>query len=276
MFQVRIAKAILVAIVAGWAGFGLADEAGPAGTNGLWFPVGEKLTYQVYWGVIRVGLAEFSTGWRVGSNGTSNIVIRARAKTSGMVNRIFPVDDDVESEVDPATFLPVRFTQILNEGRHHRHDIFTFDYSNRVAVWEAPLKKRTKVVPIGADTRDILTFIYFMRSKGYEVGRAETFQVVTNSKVYDLFVKGIRLETLELGDFGSMECLMVEPRAKFGEIFQRRGQAWLWFSQDERRVCVRMAAKVPVASVKCVLIGVDGPESDAWPVAMTGTPRVDG
>ena len=61
-----------------------------------------------------------------------------------------------------------------------------------------------------------------------------------------------------------VECLEVEPEAKFGGIFNRKGKVKLWFSRDDRRLCAKMTGKVPLAKVKAVLIEVVGPGDDNW------------
>ena len=65
----------------------------------LWFPVGEKLTYKLYWGIIPVGSAEFDSRW-VMHDGKPRLSLQLRARTNKVVKRLFPVDDRIESIVD--------------------------------------------------------------------------------------------------------------------------------------------------------------------------------
>lgn len=237
-----------------------------AATNELWFPVGEQLTYRLYWGVIPVGNCEITTRW-VDYKGRQVLSIKAVARTTAVVSKIYPVDDSIESLINPVTFLPEQYTQILHEGRHVRNDLLTFDRERGVAVWKSAKSSETNEtmeIKIEAGTRDVLCLSYFMRAKGLAVGQTENFRVLVDDKIYDLSVKGLGYEDMEVKDFGKVKCLTVEPMAKFGAIFVRKGRVTLWFSEDSRRICTRMAGKLSVASLKAILTGVGGPGDDAW------------
>lgn len=233
------------------------------GTNTFCFPVGEVLIYDLYWGIIPVGTAEISSEM-VETNGAKFLVLKAKAKTNYVVAKLYPVDDYVESTVDPATFLPVRYTQRLREGRHKRDDEIVFDHKKKTAHWEKAGGTNKMDIAINEDTRDVLSLYYFARSKPYKKGEKEKFAVVVDNKLYDLDLDGIGEENMSVGDYGKMKCMQVEPKAKFGAIFVRKGKVNLWFSSDKRQVCVRMVGKVPVANVRAVLAEVSGPGDDLW------------
>ncbi len=228
------------------------------------FPVGETLEYKLYWGILPVGKAEFQTFWDT-RGGRDVVVIRATARTTAVMAAIYPVEDVIESTVDPATLLPISYTQKLREGRHKRDDEVLFYHDKGIAVWNKSGKKdKTKTIDIDGETRDVLALTYKMRGGAFAVGSNETFKVLVDDKLYDLAVEGIEKEKRKVGDYGEIECLEVEPKASFGEIFVRKGKVRLWFSEDERRVCVRMTGKVPLANVKAVLKRVQGPGDDFW------------
>lgn len=228
------------------------------------FPVGEKLEYKLYWGIIPVGRAEFQTFWDT-LDGKTVIVIRATARTTAVVAAIYPVEDLVQSVVDPETLLPIKYTQKLREGRHKRDDEVIFKHNEGIAVWNKIGKKdESKTIKIDKNTRDVLALTYKMRGGKFDVGSSEKFKVLVDDKLYDLSVKGVDKEKRKVADYGKIETLEVIPSAKFGEIFVRKGKVRLWFSEDERRVCVRMTAKVPLAHVKAVLKKVSGPGDDFW------------
>ncbi|OGV65406.1 MAG: hypothetical protein A2283_01605 [Lentisphaerae bacterium RIFOXYA12_FULL_48_11] len=244
-------------------------------TNDLWFPVGEKLIYRLYWGIIPVGTCEMSTQW-IEVEGKRLLSIRAIARTTSVVSKIYPVDDYVETQVNPETFLPVEYIQKLREGRHIRDDIVKFNHKEGIAVWKsakARAAKVTKEIKIETDTRDVLCLAYYMRSKGLAVGQEEKFKVIVDDKIYDLQVKGLGYETMDVDDFEDVKCLVVEPTAAFGGIFVRKGRVTLWFSEDMRRICTRMTGKLSVANLKAVLMNVDGPGDDIWSGKFTKTAK---
>lgn len=237
----------------------------PAETNAadLWFPVGEVLEYRVYWGIIPVGRSRIWSDWHE-EDERRYIVLRMTTKSFSVVSRIYPVDDFVESIVDPDTFLTLRYRQQLNEGKHHRDELWFFDHANKIATRHDYRTGVTNTVEIGSDTRDILTFVYYLRKDGLQPGEENASRVVVEEKVYDLHIKSVKTQYLRMPMVGKVKTLKIEPAAKFGEIFVHKGRMWIWISDDERRVGLQMKINVPVASVRTVLTGVSGPGDDKW------------
>lgn len=241
-------------------------SASPLFSADLWFPVGERMEYNLYWGIIPVGRAEFQTMWDT-VDGRAVVVIRATARTTAVVAAIYPVEDVIESTVDAETFLPIKYTQKLREGRHVRDDEVIFDHAAGWATWRKSgetSEKKTKKIKIDKDTRDVLSLTYLMRGGTFEVEEKRQFKVLVDDKLYALSLEGIKKESQDVADYGKMDCLELEPKAAFGGIFVRKGKVRLWFSLDDRKVCVRMTGKVPLADVKAVLQKVTGPGGDFW------------
>lgn len=232
-------------------------------TNELWFPVGEELEYTLYWGILPVGEARVTSGW-MEEDGKRLVVLRLTAQTGPIVSRIYPVKDVAESVVDPGTFLPVRFTQKISEGKKVRNDTIVFNHTGLVAACFFSSGNVTTNMPIEADTRDLISFVYYMRSKGFDAGNTEKFKVLVDDDIYEMSVTGLEKEDIFLSHFGYVRCLELEPQAKFGELFVRKGKLNVWFSDDARKVCCMLVGVVPVANVKAMLQGVKGPGGDFW------------
>ena len=116
----------------------------------LWFPVGEVLTFRLYWGFIPVGHAEFSSSWMM-EGGKRFLRLQAWARSNRVLRKIYPVDDYIESVLDPETFLPVRYQQRLNEGRRLRHDYIAFDHAGGKAVCTSAVKNKEETISIDTD-----------------------------------------------------------------------------------------------------------------------------
>jgi hypothetical protein len=61
-----------------------------------------------------------------------------------------------------------------------------------------------------------------------------------------------------------VDVTRIEPEAAFNGLFMRKGKITVWVSRDDRRVCTRVDAEVPVANIHIVLDKVLGPGDDAW------------
>lgn len=236
-----------------------------AETNGLWFPVGEELVYNGYWGLLTVGEAKVWTEW-IEEDGRRLLAIKFIAQSSQVISALYHVNDSLESIVDPVTFLPVRFTQNIREGKKIRDDTITFDHKAGKAHWKSARAASTnapRVIAIDPDTRDVLSFMYFMRARGVDIGTTNTYRLLFDAKMYTLTVTGRQYEDVYLSHFGDVRCLELEPKAKFGEVF-KKGSVNMWISDDERCICTKAMAIVPVANVKAILQSVKGPGNDFW------------
>jgi len=229
----------------------------------LWFPIGEELVYKIYWGVVPVGTSRVTTRW-IEEDGRKLLAIRYRTRSNKVIATIYPVDDTIESVIDPETFLPVRFTKDLNEGRHRYHETTTFDYKRLKATWKSFVKNTTKEFDIDPDTRDIVSFMYYIRSQKFKPGETHSYRVMSDEKIYDLTLKVGDEEKIKLPGFGNVPCLRLDPTAKFQGLFVRKGKLEIWVHQKSRMICTQIVGRVPVASIKIKIDQVNGPGDDWW------------
>ena len=230
------------------------DAQSTSTATGLWFTVGETLTYKINWGV-PVGDVVMTTRW-VEENGQPLLAIKMRTRSNKFLSTFYPVDDTVESFLDPVTFLPVRFTKVLNEGTYKCDRLTTFDRTNKVARFETEGSAKGEEFAIPEDARDVMSFMYAMRRRRFSPGQTERFQVVDDGKIHDLTVKTVAYEDVKLPRLGKTRSVRIEPEAGFQGLFVRTGKITLWVSDDERRVLTQLTAKAPIGNFKAVLVDV--------------------
>jgi hypothetical protein len=244
-------------------------EAPPGATN-LAFLVGEEMHYTIHWGFLHVGDTIATTEWVTDEQGRTRLLIRFRTKTNGLVEKLYPVEDLQEVMIDPDTLLPVYFYKKSRQGSHEDHERTSFDHAAGTARFHNFLRGTVEDIPIDADTRDLISLMYSLRGWDYPVGGTLATRVLTDKKVYDLSVKVVKKEKLDLKRYGRVASLRLDPEAKFDGLFVRKGKMTVWVSDDARRLCTRISAKVPVASVTINLERVLGPGNDFWVGKATG------
>lgn len=243
-----------------------AETVPPKPPVDLPFPVGEVLEYSLFWGWIGVGTSVADTRWEFRDN-RWHIVIRFRTGTNHVLRRLYPVDDHVESWVDAETLRPVKFTTVLRAGRHYRNEQTTFDWERSLATYRRTHEDgRAEEIsyPVEEGTRDLVSFMYFMRNR--ELGPDETLNddVIVNDKLYALEINTRSVERVNLRNYGRVDSMRVDPRASFEGVFVRRGEMSLWVSEDPRRIITKMEVDTPFASVRILLRNVRGPGDDFW------------
>lgn len=256
----RLIAACLAMLFAFTPGIASANANRPA----LWFDVGERLLYDIYWGFIHVGTTEVTTEWVEEEGQPLRIRISYRTRSNSVIEKIYPVDDTLESVIDAATFLPVSFRKIQNEGSYHSDEMTTFDHAAGTMRWQSFLNDNEAEYPIEPDTRDLITIMYYFRSMTFYIGQQLEFRVMADEKIYDLFVRVDALEEIDLEHYGKVPSYRFEPEAAFQGLFVRSGKVTFWVADDDRKLCTQIKAKVPVASVKLKLREVSGPGDDRW------------
>jgi hypothetical protein len=235
----------------------------PGAVPDLWFPVNEVLEYTIRWGVIPVGSSVVWSEW-VEYEGAWRVAIRMRTRTNKVLSTLYPVDDYIESIIDPVSFLPLRFVKKINEGRNRYDQLTEFDHARGVAVWNSFINERVEEFEIKADTRDVPALLWWLRKDRFEPGTTRTFEVMADDKMYTLTLVPEARERIKLDRYGRVDTLRIEPQAEFGGVFVRKGRMWAWIGEDARRLAVQIAAEVPVGRVRIVLDRVRGPGNDAW------------
>lgn len=256
--SIRFLIGLALALAAPWRA-GAATNSRPA----LWFEVGEELHYRIHWGVMHVGDSYVTSEW-IEENGRELLRIRYRTRSNSFLDRIYPVDDTIEAVIEPHSFLPVRFEKRLSEGRYRTHEVTVFDHENGKAYQTNRRKGTTREFDIEPDTRDLVTFMYYMRQHEFLPGDKASFRVMADEKIYDLHITAGPVETLKMQNYGKVRSIRIVPEAAFQGLFVRKGKMTLWISQDSRRIATRIQASVPVADVHVNLHRVRGPGDDFW------------
>jgi len=264
--------------------FATEPEAAPGLTNNvppppetLWFEVGEEVIYDIFWGFIKVGHSHVTTEWVDHDDGRRLIRIRFESRSNSVIATIYPVEDTQEVLIDPSTFLPVMYSKQSRQGSKQYHEVTRFDHQAGVAFWESLLKGTKIEVPIAGDTRDLVSLMYLIRTMDHEPGSQIQTRVFTEEKIYDLFVKIVRKEKVDLDRYGDVGSMLFEPEAAFDGLFVRKGKILMWVSDDDRKLCTKITARVPVANISFELAEVRGPGQDFWvgrkkPGAVTDMP----
>jgi len=266
-YWLMVLAAVLTGLPAGADELTAVTTAPPAQvsltTTNFWFPVGEELVYHAHWGLFYVAETRTTVNW-TNHQGRDLLVVRIRTKSNAVISTIYPVDDLVETLIDPHTFLPVSFAKTLNEGRYHTDEITEFDHAAGKAYWHNRKKNERREFAIESDTRDIVSLMYWLRREPFKPGQTREFRVMADEKLYDLFVRVMANEELDNESYGAIKTSRIEPDAAFQGLFVRKGKLTLWVTRDERRIMAKVLAVIPVANVRIHLAEVLGPGNDGW------------
>lgn len=224
------------------------------------FGVGEFLDFGIYVALPGVGKLPI-----IGGHGileVPNIVLRnkrmcywlrARAYSSGIVGQVYPVEDIIESFMDVDSFYPLQFRKDVSEGKYSDKYTIEFDPKKNRAIRFNESGGHVFDVQTYAKVQDIISGFYYVRTLEFEPGDSIPLPYHDNGGNYPIWIFVHRREKVEV-PAGKFDCIVIEPIIKAEGLFKKKGRMWIWLTDDDRKMPVKMESKIPVGSVRAILL----------------------
>lgn len=181
------------------------------------------------------------------SDGHETVRFVTTATSSPLVTKFYAVDNRVESIVDAETLLPERLLFRRREGKRKNDFDVTFNQAqgNVLAIKDGA----ASTIPIPPGTQDSISCLYAVRhAPVLQPGFSQFMTVHHDKKNYRLEVRVEAIERVR-GPWGEIEAIRALAIMPFQGIFLNEGNIRVWFTNDDRRIPVKMKAKVIVGSV---------------------------
>jgi len=233
--------AVLVVIVTSVSGWGA-------------FSLPERLVFDVSWSGIKAG----SAVQEVVLNGDV-VTITSTSKSADWLSVFYKVDDHMEAvmtkgENGQLFGVPRIYRENLSEGRTRFHKEVTFDHTERNAVIVNFLDNSRSNFTITPITFDSLSCFFFARLQDLEIGKSFYIDVFDGKRLHNTEVKVLRREELKT-DVGTFKTILIMPLLKTNGIFSKTGELYIWLTDDERHIPVKMKSKVKIGSITAKLVG---------------------
>ena len=223
------------------------------------FNAGETLDYNLHWVKVSGGSARMT----IAPSTESRYRITSVAKSGPIFSKVFKVRDEIESIVDRATFSTLEVHKRLDERGKKKQE------STIIEGKSATRKGKTIELPDAA-VFDPISLIYYVRTLDLKQGARHQFTVLSDGKVYTVHANVIRRETITT-PAGKFDTVLVEPlmeAAATKDAEQRR--LFIWYSDDERRLPVRIRTEVKVGAITATLRAVQTGVNGIEPVTVRG------
>ena len=211
------------------------------------FRIGEQLNYQIYLvgttqSVGSITLAVRARGRYFNRDG---LLFSATAQTTTPGSRVFPVNDQINSYVDPTTLLPFRTEIALSEGKYRHILNYNVDQNRGAAT---PEKGERIEIPVG--THDLVSLVYAIRTFDLTPQRHNAISIMAVDKPRTLSISSVRRETIELnGQKISAILLSLTTDDPQPDRMQLR----IWVGEDSRHLPLRIAAVTELGAVRADL-----------------------
>lgn len=208
------------------------------------FAVGERLTYEVRFGPLRVGTATMEVLGIETIRGTPAYHTRFEVRGG---NRLYRVQDRYESWFDVYDLASLRYVQDIDEGNYERHSVFEIHPEERRYVEQGKESQPSVAQPL-----DEGSFIYWLRTIPLEVGKTYTFDNYFRPDRNPVTIAVLRRERVKV-PAGEFDAIVVRPTIRTRGIFSEGGHAEIWFADDSTRRLLQMKSRLSFGSLNLYL-----------------------
>lgn len=222
------------------------------------FSGGEFLRFDVNYGFITAGEAIMKIADTVVANNRKCLKIDFSVNTKPFFDLVYKVRDRYRTIIDSDGLFPWWFEQHIREGGYSRDFTAEFDQVAHVARTSEGEHRIPHYV------QDIMSAFYFARTLDYSKfvpGQKIHLQNFYKDSTYELDVKFKGRQEIEV-DAGKFKCIVVEPLAREGGLFKSEGKVYVWLTDDDRKMPVKVSSKIAIGSIDSDLIeyrGLNGP-----------------
>ena len=218
-------------------------------TDPIPFAPGEKLSFQIKWGLFPVGNAVLETHPSEELNGTLCHKVSLTVKTNKFADSIYKVRTHAVSYVEEGFTRSILYRKKQREGKTNRDVEVRFDYEkNSTRYFNHGVEGKPLKIP--QRIYDPLAIAYLFRLQKAEQGKARKLPTCDGKRVREVGVE-VGEETNLKTPAGKYRAVEVSPAMEnLRGVFKKSPGGFLriWYSADARRIPVRMQSKVIVGS----------------------------
>ena len=166
--------------------------------------------------------------------------ISGYGKTTRLFSLFLKVNHHYKSIINKETLSTIESRMNIQEGKH-------IDFDHTIVALDSVLKK--------SNANDILGAFYKLRTiSEKELNQQDTilFSYYYNNDIYDSYVVILEQELLKT-KFGKINTLKCAPLLEKGRMFRENSQAFVWVTNDEMHIPLKLEIPILVGSIYVTL-----------------------
>jgi hypothetical protein len=256
--------ALIAAALAGGEALPDASPGDAGSTPSPWaFAPGEHLVYSVSALGILGGTGELDVGTATVTGGIPTWPIVARARTEGVMEKLYPVHDRFVSWWDFVRGESVQTDLLTNEGKKRQMLAWQFTRTTKPGTTErqsSVLIQKTDSngaiswnVAIEPDAVDVIAATYWLRSRPMRVGDVETHPVFSGNAQWTMKAEVVSKEAVET-PAGKFAAVLVHMSTYFAGKLAAHRSVDFYFSDDRRHLPLKAEAELKLGTLRAELV----------------------
>jgi len=213
------------------------------------FAPGERTELAVEYLGLKVGLARITVGTPAGDL----LPVLLQAKTGGLVG-FLDVREQLTSNLERRSLLPRSASLDAVELGYRHSDHTSFDRAaGKATVVSRGKSTTTDTVEVPEGTLDFVAMLFRLRTLPLAIGTKHAFTVLAGKKVHAVVAEVAAREEVKTSA-GTFAAWKVRVPTGFGGKFSENEPTYVWFSDDPRRVLVRLSTDFAIGRAMATLV----------------------
>lgn len=208
----------------------------------LGFTVGEKIEYEARYSFLNLGTMTLEVRDTITYNDVPCYHIMSVLRSASGLRLLFSIDDTIEVYTSRDGLMPYVYRERINESGYQRARDLFFDRDSLYVSYDD-----TNKISITAETRDLLSFWYYLRTVPLTEGDTFTVDLHSAGENHRIECRVEQREQVKTR-YADFEAILVSPRTEGKGIFGARGGMEMWYSVDGR-LPVQIRASMKMGSV---------------------------
>jgi len=196
------------------------------------------------------------------ADGKSLYSIKATANTYANYDSFFKIRDLYQTWVDKNTVLPFIFKRNVDEGGYKFNMKYTIKRGALQAKYEYErnLEKKSSIIKISANTHDLVSILYYIRTLDFEtmpLKKSTTITILVDDKINNLTITYKGKETIKTETLGAKSCYKIGVSINNKALVSKETNN-VWLTADKNKIPVQFKAEIPVGSIQMRLVEATG------------------
>lgn len=181
--------------------------------------------------------------------------VQGLLQSSPFFSVFYRVHDKAESFFDFEKLYSHKFSLQLDEARKKRDLLELYDEDSlELYYWDRMRHKRKGfhlvqfIKKLNKHSQDALSALFYLRTLELKEGKSYSFPVVSNGKPWTIHAKVEEKAPLATS-LGNFPAIKISLESRFEGILKKRGEIFVWLSDDKNRFLLKVDATVKIGRV---------------------------
>jgi len=188
-------------------------------------PIGEKLLFNASFTGINAANASLEVIQRTIIEKQNVYHIKFLAKSTGIINYVFPINDEINLWLDVETLLPVKIHENIEEGKFKKSQTIIFNHKKGYAIIN------NDSIKIDSTTQSPYSLFYFFRKQNIMDFKNKNITLIQNGKTINLKLDIKEKENITVPS-GQYICSRISPKRKDNKQFKNKAEMDILLSND--------------------------------------------